>query len=172
MEQWCDRQVYWKVRSWSQTCSSPFASGCPWDATQHVLCIMADGMDQAKFKIPRSRREKVKAMDKFLRPALHVGGVLAHGFGLHLGVSAPDVPKDTNTNVEMLSRMLDCVLSQRSPLPQHLWLQQDNCPRECKNQKFFRWCIALVLRSWRSTNKLTSTSTSIRGGDPTTSHGD
>ena len=30
-------------------------------------------------------------------------------------------------------------------LPQNLWIQQDNCPRECKNQIMFRVCIALVL---------------------------
>jgi len=146
MDQWRDRQVYWKLRSWSQSCASPLGTCCPFDASQHVLCMMADAMDQAKFKVPRSRREKVKAMDKFPRPALHVAGVLAHGFGLHLGVSAPDVPKDTNTNIETMSRMLDSVLTQRGSLPQNLWLQQDNCPRECKNQKFFRWCILLVLR--------------------------
>jgi hypothetical protein len=30
-------------------------------------------------------------------------------------------------------------------LPQNLWIQQDNCGRECKNQIMFRMCIVLVL---------------------------
>jgi hypothetical protein len=84
-------------------------------------------------------------MDKFPRPALHVAGVLAHGHSLQLSVSMPDVAKDANTNIESMSRLFDSILEKRGALPQHLWLQQDNAPRECKNQKVFRWCIFLIM---------------------------
>jgi hypothetical protein len=150
MDQWSDRQVYWKARALSRlTAIAP-----PWDSSIHLLTLMVDGMDQGKFRLPRTKRFKVKAMDKFVRPALHVAGVLAHGYGLHLACSMPDISKDTNTNIETVARMLDTILEQRGSLPQHLWLQQDNCPRECKNQKIFRWCIAIVMRGHQLAPKI------------------
>ena len=113
---------------------------------QSVMTIIADGMDQSKFRVPRWGPIKLKALDSFPRPALHVAGVWCHGHSLQLGVSTPDVPKDSNTNIEMLSIMLDSVLGKGKQLPQHLHLQLDNTSRENKNQKVFRWCMVLVLR--------------------------
>ena len=74
---------------------------------QSVMTIIADGMDRSKFRVPRWGPIKLKALDSFPRPALHVAGVRCHGHSLQLGVSTPDMPKDSNTNVEMLSIMLD-----------------------------------------------------------------
>lgn len=109
-----------------------------------VLTIVADGMDQAKFRIPRWRRAKVKALEKFPRPALHVAGVWAHGHSLHLAISNPDVPKDSNSNIETIARMIDTVLAQHGTLPLNLHLQLDNSARENKNQKLFRLLMILV----------------------------
>ena len=105
---------------------------------------MADGMDQSKFKVPRWTGMKVKALEKFPRPALHVGGCWAHGHALHLGISNPDIPKDSNTNIEIISRSIDAVLTQQNTLPLHLHLQLDNSCRENKNQKVFRWAMMLI----------------------------
>ena len=99
VSQWSDRQVYWHARDLSQR----------WvlqsDLTAHsqsVLCVMADGMDQAKFKIPKQRREKTKAMEGFFKPPIHVGGVWCHGHAFQLHACTPDVPKDANTNIEAI----------------------------------------------------------------------
>jgi hypothetical protein len=142
IDQWSDRQIYWHARSLSQRIAQNAVVS---SLTQSMLCVMADGMDQGKFRIPRTRGIKVKGMDSFPRPALHVAGVLAHGYALHLAVSLPDVGKDANTNIETMSLMFDSILEHRGKFPQHLWLQQDNAPNQCKNQKMFRWCIYLVM---------------------------
>jgi hypothetical protein len=121
--------------------ASPMSSS--W-TTLSVLTVIADGMDQAKFKVPRLLGPKVKALDNFPRPALHNAGVWAHGHCFHLSISPPDVPKDTNTNIEAISRVLDAVLERCKSLPNHLMLQLDNTCRDNKNQKMFRWGIRCV----------------------------
>jgi hypothetical protein len=116
--------------------------------SQHLITVMADGVDQSKFKIPKLRGLKLKAMDRFPKPAAHVGGVWVHGHCLQMHACMPDVSKDANLNIESISRALDSALeaSDSKSLPPHLWLQQDNAPNQCKNQKMFKWCIYLVMK--------------------------
>jgi hypothetical protein len=103
-------------------------------------------MDQAKFKLPRTRRAKVKAMERFPRPAMHCGGVWAHGYTFQMHACLPDVGKDSSTNIESMARVFDHILASTGQLPQHLWLQQDNAPNQCKNQCMFRWAIFLTMK--------------------------
>jgi len=112
-----------------------------WSASQ--LCMAVDGMDQAKFRVPRILR-KTHELDKLVRPALHVHGAWAHGFAYHLAVMDSDMTKDTCVNVEVIGRMLDQVVKMHKTLPLGLHLQQDNTCRECKNQNIIKWACKLV----------------------------
>jgi hypothetical protein len=105
--------------------------------------VIVDGMDQAKFRVPRIL-VKTHALDKLLRPALHVQGAWCHGFGYHLAVADTDMPKDTNNNVEVIARLLDDVYLRHHGLPLGLHLQQDNTSRECKNSLILRFACKLV----------------------------
>jgi len=139
--QWADRQLYWNARSLSRRyASNPRTMG-----DSSLLAVMLDGMDQAKFKLPHQRRSKVKAMDRFVRPSTHVGGVWAHGYAYHLHATLPDVPKDPVLNIESLAKILDATLAIAGRLPHHLWMQQDNASNMCKNITMFRFGIRLVL---------------------------
>jgi hypothetical protein len=139
--QWADRQMYWNARSLSRRyAANPEVMG-----DQSILTVMLDGMDQAKFKLPHQRRNKVKSMDRFMRPSTHVGGVWAHGYAYHLHATLPDVPKDPVLNIESLAKVLDATLKIAGKLPQTLWLQQDNAPSQCKNVTMFLFAIRLIL---------------------------
>ena len=107
------------------------------------MCMIVDGIDQAKFRIPRVL-QKTHALDRLLRPALHVQGAWCHGFGYHLAVVDADMPKDTNNNIEVIARLLSHIYLSHHSLPLGLHLQQDNTSRECKNQLILRWACKLV----------------------------
>ena len=107
-----------------------------------VLTINADGMDQAKFRVPRVL-VRSHAFERLLRPALHVQGIWAHGAAYQLAVSDSDVMKDTSANLEVLCRCLNDSHAKFGTLPLGLHLQQDNTSRECKNQKMRQFCIML-----------------------------
>ena len=147
--QWADRQMYWNARSLSRR--SAATTSVMGDSS--LLTAIMDGMDQAKFKLPRQRRNKVEGMDKFARPATHVGGVWAHGYAYHLHTSLPDVPKDPVLNIESLAEILDAIISMEGRLPQHLWLPQDNAPNQCKNITMFRFAARLILEGFHSLPK-------------------
>lgn len=104
--------------------------------------IRADGMDQAKFKMPR-QRTKTHAFAKLVRPALHIQGVWAHALGFHYVAADADMKKDTNTNMEALARMLESIYGRLGGLPDTLTLVQDNTSRECKNQKILKFATKL-----------------------------
>jgi hypothetical protein len=107
------------------------------------VCMAVDGMDQAKFRIPRIHIT-TKSLDSLIRPALHVQGAWAHGFGYHMAIMDQDMHHDTNNNIEVISRMLEQIFVTHKGLPLGLHLQQDNTSRECKNQKILKWAVKLV----------------------------
>lgn len=107
------------------------------------MALIVDGVDQAKFRTPRVIT-KGHALDSLVRPALHVQGAWCHGFGYHLAVADADMLKDTNNNVEVISRLLSKIYDEHRGLPQGLHLQQDNTSRECKNQYIVNWAAKLV----------------------------
>lgn len=127
----------------------------------NCLCCMVDGMDQAKFKLPRMRSEdnlsNAKAFASLFRPRLHVAGTWVHGRRLTLWVSDEDVCKNSTTQMEMIARSLSAVHNEHG-LPYGFCCQQDNTYREGKNRFFlafciltvairtFRWCIVSYLR--------------------------
>lgn len=144
--QWLDRQVYENASALSVSCRKLLDSGTVFRdmaASVSQVCIVVDGMDQAKFRVPRMF-VKTKALSKLERPALHVHGCWAHGFGYHLAVSDQDVMKNSSSNIEVVSLMLEHIFVTHGGLPGGLHLEQDNASNQCKNQKMLKWAIKLV----------------------------
>ena len=55
-------------------------------------CIRADGVDQAKFRVPRALT-KTHAFDKLIRPTLHVQGAWCERIAYDFAVADADVKK-------------------------------------------------------------------------------
>ena len=90
VQQWLDRQVYENMQDLSRSCLSALRQGYMWQASvlaSSVLSVIEDGMDQAKFRVPRVL-VRSHAFERLLRPALHVQGIWAHGGGYQLASSA------------------------------------------------------------------------------------
>ena len=47
--------------------------------------------------------------------------------------------KDTNNNCEVIARMMEAIYRRFGGLPMHMSLVQDNCCRECKNNKIIKF---------------------------------
>jgi len=148
-DQWNDREIYWKLRHLSILTLSSIFVGTQMTLgllAMSVLCVMIDGMDQAKYRCPRdSSKQKTKTSEKLPRPALHVTGTLIHGAGLRLTVSEPDLPKDSNQQAECFARGLNDVYEESGQFPLHAHIHMDNTSREGKNQFFFMFVALLVL---------------------------
>jgi hypothetical protein len=161
IDQWLDRQVYGNAVSISMACRRMLDSGqrmVELSMSTSQICMAVDGMDQAKFRLPRMFIT-TKCLDSLIRPALHVQGAWAHGFGYHLAVMDADMRHDSNNNVEVVSHMLEQIFKGHKGLPMGLHLQQDNTSRECKNQKVLKWAIKLVslgVFRWVTLNYLTT----------------
>ena len=158
---WLDRQVYANATTTSLECRRLLEMGERFGAialSVSQLCMAVDGMDQAKFRVPRILL-KTKGLEKLYRPALHIQGAWAHGWGYHLAVMDADMKHDTNNNVDVISRLLDQIYRTHGGLPKGLHLQQDNTCRECKNQKLLKWAIkviALGVFRWLTLSYLTT----------------
>lgn len=148
--QWLDRQVWWALgllsTSWFVKCSQIGRDAAFASVSLSVAAIIIDGMDQAKFRIPRPKhvRRMPKAMEVLHRPALHVVGAWLQGAALDLAVGDEDLCKDSNTQLETLARLLDGTLERFHTLPLGLHLQQDNCVREGKNTYVACFMVSLV----------------------------
>ena len=71
-----DRKLEARVNMLSE---SSTAEGCPFDG--RILKCDLDGMDQAKFRVPRNV-ESSKQLEPLWRPQLHVTGAIVWGVGL------------------------------------------------------------------------------------------
>lgn len=127
-------------------------------SASNAICCMQDGMDQSKFRCPRSRKASSKLFAQLFRPKLHIAGVWVHGKRLLLSVSDEDCKKDAAAQMEQVSRALEMVWSEHQKLPDGFCMQCDNTYREGKNRhvvafyillcalKVFRWCVCSYLR--------------------------
>ena len=88
-----------------------------------IMLYKVDGIDQAKFRVPR-QNQKSHGMDTLIRPALHVQGCWAHGFGFHFAVADQDLKKDTTTNVEVIARMSESIYRKHGGMPLTLTIIQ------------------------------------------------
>ena len=150
--QWLDRQVWWAMcaasSSWFLNSAKLGREASFASVSLSVGAVIADRMDQAKFRLPRMRCQgsrQPKAMDALHRPCVHVLGIWMQGFALDLLVSHEDMKSDSCSQVEGIARMLDKVLATYGMLPLGLHLQQDNCIREAKNSHIANFMMILVL---------------------------
>ena len=83
------------------------------------------------------RRSKLS--ERLYRPTQHILASWVHGFGLTFFISQEDHPKDSETSIEAMSRVLSEVYLESSrSLPLTLHIQHDGTPREAKNQFFLQ----------------------------------
>jgi hypothetical protein len=124
----------------------------------NCLCAIIDGMDQAKFKLPRLPEKRFsKLLERLKRPRLHVAAVWLHGLMMQIWVADEDLKKDSVTQIEMLTRSLSSALERLGVLPLGFHLQQDNTYREGKNQyscAFLLLLVVLGIFRWASTGFL------------------
>ena len=147
MLQWADREADLRWASLSLQLTSQLKMGFRLQQIQRslsVVLIRADGLDQAKHRIPRTL-QPTHAWDRLWRPPATIQMVHGAGHGLHFVVLDYDVPKNTNSNFECVARMLEEVHSHCNGMPRHIVIIQDNCQRECKNQKIIKAILKLKL---------------------------
>ena len=115
------------------------------------LCtVMADSMDQAKFKCPRLRDLKSKLLSTLFRPRLHCGGTWCHGRSLALAISDECMPKDSVIQIEQVARVLNAIYQDFNTPPLGFSYHADNTYRESNNRHFLAFIILLVaLRIFR-----------------------
>ncbi len=103
-------------------------------ATEGILYLVIDGMDQAKFRCPRMVDLNCKELEGCWRPVLHMTGVLAEGWGEFFYIGEADAKKDSNTNLQCLSLTLDKIEAaceeKKQRMPEHLVSLADNTARE------------------------------------------
>lgn len=156
LSQWLDRQAYWHARSLSR---QYFLQGlhrklhASSDLSTSVLCVIQDGMDQAKLRLPRWGYGRTsKQVERIYRPCLHLVASWVHGFKLDVHLSDEDVKKDSTTSIEVLCRTLSGLYTTATRLPLVLWIQHDNTPREAKNRYFLNFLLMLqVIGAFRAT---------------------
>ncbi|CAK9061755.1 unnamed protein product [Durusdinium trenchii] len=130
--QFRDRSCYWRMRGLAR------ARGLD------VVCIQ-DGIDQSKFIVPRTSLMRAKTFEGFMRPKLHIVGVIAHGRHVAFYISEPNIPKDSNTSCEILADSLQRLAVAGVDLSAcRVTLQADNTCREVKNGILMRYVASLV----------------------------
>ena len=148
MSQWLDRQIYWKLRSLSQSyfhCKDALVHGPQINIYNSVVTIICDGMDQSKLRCPKFGYNRLcKSLEPMYRPTLHLVAVWLHGFRLLLPISDENVKKNSETQIELIMRGLQALHDSFQQLPAGMHLQQDNCFREGKNQYVAAMAMLLV----------------------------
>lgn len=155
-QQFADRRTYYQTRA----ASCEFFSGA---GGSDSACLIIDGMDQAKFRVPRTDHlhsygvahatclsldsgipnnprnlPTAKKLQELDRPALHFSGCVVHGLEEHYHISGANLKKDPNTESELIVQGLTAVAEwcreSGSDMPKHVFVQADNCAREMRNQ--------------------------------------
>ena len=130
--QYADRLQYWEARASSRQRSPAEA------------CLILDGMDQQKFLYPRADEFRAKELNQMQRPKAHISGLIMHGRFVLFVVSPSDVPKDSNSCIEIAAHALE-LLSRETDLSRLvLSVQSDNTPREVKNNHYIRFLTSLT----------------------------
>ena len=87
-----------------------------------------DGIDEYKFSCPRNLQNS-KAFEPLWRPKLHCIGLLVHGWVEYFAICDPDMLKNANLTLTVLSRGLDILWDDCRkhglPLPQNFVRQGD-----------------------------------------------
>eukprot|EP00439_Symbiodinium_sp_Y106_P038404 s2714_g4.t1 len=106
------------------------------EASTSLIYAIIDGMDQAKFRIPRNVMNSKEFCSDY-RPSAHMIGLYVPGIAECYFLTESDLKKDSSTNLTCLSRglfLLKKILASRNlPLPENLVIQADNTSRETRN---------------------------------------
>ena len=115
------------------------------DGSDHLLLVV-DGMDEAKFKVPRC--VPAAKLSDLWRPTLHFTGALIGGMLEYYAISEPDQKKDCNSTLTIIGRCVDLAESilrrQGRSLPAHMTLLLDNTARENRHAYVKMWAAAAV----------------------------
>jgi hypothetical protein len=146
-----DRAVYNRLQRMSAESTRARPGPPETEADENsVLALTIDGMDQAKFRLPRNM-QLTKQNESAWRPQEHLMGVLAAGVGEFYFLLPPDSVKDTSSVATLLSHSLDLIsdtLRQRGRcMPKHVVVQCDNTASQNRNQYLNKWAAALTMRS-------------------------
>ena len=145
LAQWLDRVFYWQQRTLSRQWFSQMlwvAAKLSADLSNSQLCLIQDGMDQAKVRIPRWGYGRIsKSCEKLYRPAMHLVANWAHGWRLTIHLSCEDMKKDSVTSIEVLCKSLCGILDGCGSMPLGIYLQHDNTYREAKNRYMLNFFI-------------------------------
>ena len=125
-----------------------FAGERPVHGSTMYMCM--DGMDQAKFRVPRNTSQS-KDLAGRQRPQIHCVGAIVDGLADFFYFNDFRVSKDANLQITLTARTLGVVadlLAGRPgvAMPQHLVLHSDNAAGEGKNQTVMKFCAWLVWR--------------------------
>ena len=149
LAQWLDRVFYWQQRTLSRQWFSQMlwvAAKLSADLSNSQLCLIQDGMDQAKVRIPRWGYGRIsKSCEKLYRPAMHLVANWAHGWRLTIHLSCEDMKKDSVTSIEVLCKSLCGILDGCGSMPLGIYLQHDNTYREAKNRYMLNFLLMLQL---------------------------
>ncbi|CAK9009821.1 unnamed protein product [Durusdinium trenchii] len=116
------------------------------------MMIHIDGMDQAKWAIPRQKKALVaKSLSGFQKPRFKVEGVWVHNALLALWIVDSRVPSDSSMVIETLSRSIQLVATEcerrGKDFPQQLCVWADNCVREAKNAMVIKFLSMLLTQT-------------------------
>lgn len=128
--QYRDRCTYWEARSLSRI--NLMQSG------SRFICVILDGMDKSKFRLPRSLCMGAKEFQTFARPALDVHALLCHGHATGVFLSDPMVPKDSSWCMDLLFGMTHKIGEFHDLRFISLAIQCDNTSKEVKNNTTLR----------------------------------
>ncbi|CAK9044628.1 Integrase catalytic domain-containing protein [Durusdinium trenchii] len=108
------------------------------EGNAHV-CLILDGMDRSKFKVPRSTSViSSKDFSAFGRPTLDCYGCLNHGRMAILFQTLPHIRKDSNFSCEVIAYNMHKLAEVADTRRMELVCQSDNCCREVKNNSVVR----------------------------------
>ena len=142
VEEFFDRLGVESVRIRFRSEVAPFSE-------RSIVFVRIDGMDQAKFRVPR-RLSMAKEFEKVWRPTLHMVGVVISGVLEAYYLLDCDLKADSNMEMTLITRSLDlAVLELRTrglKLPSHLVLMADNTGKEMRNQWCYKYAALLVAR--------------------------
>ena len=120
------------------------------DPGQTILSLVIDGMDEAKFKIPK-RVDASKQMAALWRPECRFIGCLAEGLTENFFIGDVDLIKDANMDLTIVSHVIheaqSTFESRGLELPSLLRLHSHNASGELKNQCTMKYCAWLCHRS-------------------------
>ena len=134
--QYADRVAYWGARSVSRLLALPCG--------RKSICLITDGIDHSKFRVPRTALVASKEFHGMVRPCLDMTAVIAHGHHVLTVATLPHVRKDASFVTDLLAHSLHLIAESTDIRGAEIIVQSDNTSRECKNNVTARFGGTLV----------------------------